>query len=441
MKMSARPFLIALAFSSATQAQEAPVRETSTAPTTEPAVVTPEPAAPTEPAVPVAAPAPVPPAPVVVHTPHTPSFTVYGIIKPTIIVGNGSESFGQQTSVATTGAAHPVVQATPDEIRTTFQLQQTRLGLRAENGTIGGKLEVDFVHFEQSSPVQQAFPRLRIAEAYWTAFEGAKLVIGQGWDVWSPLNPHTFNLVGSHFLAGNSAFLRNQIAWYQTIGAIEIVGAAGMAFSNAGPVANNLEYALLPTGAARLVYKADKTAVGLSGIVGRLRFQDAEGEDVYHTAWGGSLHADVSFGPVNVKAEGYGGSNLANLANLTLGVGRADADQFEAGGWISAKYDINQHLNVFCSFGGAAILNTEDQAIGYVPGDTTTGVVATRVGFAGIENNVNLRAGVSVSPVKGLAFIAEPYFISTKHKLAPADSSVNGQTTAAGFETGARFDF
>src|SRR5690606_29398754 len=110
---------------------------------------------------------------------------------------------------AVTAAGNPVLAALPHESGYTFQVAQSRLGFWfAEGQPIRGQFELDFVDFGKSSPTVQAVPRLRIAKVEWALSESTLLSVGQDWDLWGSVNPHTIDLVASSFQAGNTGFMR-----------------------------------------------------------------------------------------------------------------------------------------------------------------------------------------------------------------------------------------
>ena len=119
---------------------------------------------------------------------NVPLVKVYGLVKPTIIVGNGAESYGFSNYSAITAAANPLFFPNPDDLSLSFQAAQSRFGvLVGESLPARATIELDFIHFDQSSPVQGAFPRVRLAFVDWNMNENNRLVLGQNWDLFSPL--------------------------------------------------------------------------------------------------------------------------------------------------------------------------------------------------------------------------------------------------------------
>ncbi|WP_434041528.1 MULTISPECIES: hypothetical protein [Sorangium] len=394
---------------------------------------------------------PAPPPPVETKKPEDkPLVRVYGIVKPTVVVGNGLESFGNPNYVAPTAAANPLFLADPDAVGLSFQAQQTRLGVAVGEGTpVKGQVEVDFVDFGKSSPAQATTLRVRQAFVDWSPAEGHKLTLGQLWDLFSPLNTHTYNLVGGLFQSGNSGFVRHQLMYVANLGGVEVGAALGLVSQNVTAILNNVEYSRTPTLALRASYRAEKTAwVGASLIGTRLTFDANLETEEARTALGGNLFAEVTSGPLNVRAEAYGGQNLANLGLLTLGQGYRTNDVTEVGGWVSGKLSFLETHAVHLVAGVAMVSSTDDMLLGYTPGTPATdGAPATnpaRVGGngPGIERNVTLRGGYAFAPIKALSIVLEPSLMLTRHKLDPAASAQTEPSRLGwGVETGALYQF
>lgn len=379
-----------------------------------------------------------------------PLVRVYGIVKPTIVVGNGLESFGNPNYVAPTAAANPLFLSDPDAVGLSFQAQQTRVGVAVGEGTpVKGQIEVDLVDFAKSSPAQATSIRVRQAFVEWSPADGHKLTLGQAWDLFSPLNTHTYNLVGALFQSGNSGFVRHQLMYLASLGSVEVGAALGLVGQNVSAILNNVEYSRTPTVALRAGYRAEKTAwVGASVIGTRLVFDANQETEEGRMAFGGNLFAELTTGPLNVRAEAYGGQNLANLGLLTLAQGYRTNDVTEAGGWVSAKLSFLDIHSLHLVAGAAFVLNTDDMQLGYTPGTPATGATPAtapvRVGGngPGIERNVTLRAGYAVAPLKGFSIIVEPSLMFTRHKLDPeAEAQLGADRLGWGVEAGGLYQF
>ncbi len=451
--------LVLLLAARTSHAQEAPSDADAGAPAT--AVTPPPDAGATEPVVPPTTDRPTPLAPPPEPKPKEPvipggvtlpggiELKWYGIVKPTVVVSTGVESFGAPTSLTTTAALNPVFVSAaasgPDAASWSFQVAQTRFGLAAGFRNVGAKIELDFVQFQLATPVQAAFPRLRQAYVFYKPIDGHQILLGQFWDIFSPLNSHTFDLVGGLFQAGNSGFMRDQLAYQASFGELELVGAAGLPAQNAGGAQTNLEYGLFPTFALRAAYRKEKSAfAGVSAIATRTRMS----KDVDRFSGAVNAFGDVTLGPLNLRAEAMLGQNGNNLGLLTLAQGSAEASVSEVGGWLSAKYGITKAHAVHLAGGAAAVLNPGDMKLGYTPavvdpanGTVTTPAARVSANGPGIEQNVALRGGYAFSPIEGLAFVVEPFLFLTRHKLAAADQKLGVDRKAFGVEAGATYTF
>jgi hypothetical protein len=373
----------------------------------------------------------------------------FGIIKPTLIVANALESFGNVNFVAPTAVANPVFAPDPDDMALGWQVQQTRFGMAIGEGLpVTAKLELDFVDsaappgFNRSSPAQATTPRLRQAYVEWSITEGHKLTIGQLWDFFSPLNNHTYNLVGNLFQSGNVGFMRHQLGWTGNFGPIEAALVLGLTAQNLTPTLNGVEFGKVPTFVPRVSYRRGKELwVGVSAIASRITLGSQTPAEDTKMVFGGNAFADTNFGAMNLRAEVYGGQNLANLGVLSLAQVTPAEDISEIGGYVSAKYTINPSNSAHVVVGGAAVLNTDDMALGYTPADATAGTPATRSGV-GIQNNFSLRAGYAYTPYAGFSLVFEPFLILTKHKLDPVAEAAFGESRkGGGVEFGGLYTF
>ncbi|MBY0385024.1 hypothetical protein K2X05_07685, partial [bacterium] len=89
------------------------------------------------------------------------SWTMYGFLLLNSIVSTGGvDSLGRNNLVAYNSAANPALAAYPSRTSTSFQAQQSRLGIKGhlEDG-IETLVEVDFVDFNKSTPAVASFPR------------------------------------------------------------------------------------------------------------------------------------------------------------------------------------------------------------------------------------------------------------------------------------------
>jgi hypothetical protein len=398
-------------------------------------------------------PAPTPEPPVPAPPPEAPAAPIirpYATIKPTIVVaGSPVESFNQANATAATAAGNPVIAAIQDEASTTFQVGQSRLGFWFnEKGKTRGQFELDFIDFTKSSPTTGAVPRLRIAKVEWALSDSTVLMAGQDWDLFSPINGYTLNIVSVAYQGGNSAFMRQQakVIWHND--SLELGGAVGLAGINNGAKALLPEYSRIPTIAARAaVLLGTAGRIGVSAIGTSWRFAPDQATERKAFAGGASLYGDVTPAErFNIRFEAYWGQNLANLGALTLGQGNATDDIKEVGGFLSAKYGLNDTHALYTLVGMAKVLNDEDvvpsytypaQAMGApAPAEST----ATPGAGPGMKQNIVARLGYEYRYDKSLALMLEGFMFDTEHVLnTDFDSDIDGHQTAFGTEIGLLF--
>lgn len=386
-------------------------------------------------------PAPPPPTAVVAGVP----IRLNGIVHTAVIATQGVQSFGYPTAVAATSAANPAVLADPDAPLLSFQVQQTRLGMIVGDGAVvRGQVEIDFTHFDQSSPTTQAFPRLRIASIEWHPSATQRLFLGQTWDLFGnatgpQLLSHSFNLVGTLFQSGNIGFMRHQLGWSGRFGGVEISAALGLQGANIGPVFGSVESSFTPTGSARVMFHlSPQRVVGVAALGTSLRL--TSGALTERTlALGGVAFADLTFGRLNLHAEAYLAQNLANLGALDLAQGRYGTDVVDAGGYLSARLSLGAHA-LTAMAGVAAVLNPGDVSPGYTPASGGALGTANPAAGPGITRNFSAHLGYWFSPAPGLSIVLEPYLYATRFALGPAEAArYDVDRRAAGVMLGAMY--
>lgn len=364
-----------------------------------------------------------------VATESTSLFVPYGFILPNVsYASHAIDSLGHTNQVAPTAASSAINPQDPLS-RMTFQVQQSRIGLKINpDESLRGKFEVDFVDFSKPSPVQQAVPRLRIAKVEYLPTDQTTVFFGQDWDVFSPLNPHTFNFVGNYFEAGNAGFMRQQVGVTHQCSSLEGTVALGLPGYNATPtdstpIDSNLELSLVPTAAGRISYVFDKNRVGVSAIASRLTFNNAR--DIQRGVWG--LNAFLDLTPIdsfNLKAEGYWGQNLANTGTLSLSQGTLAATMKEVGAYVSARYVFTENNALFGGFGFAKITNSGQLAYNVQGGSSL-----------GIKSNTLFKLGLEQRLVQKLTLFLEGTFYHTLYQQIQGGtpSGFTAVTVASGF--------
>jgi hypothetical protein len=224
--------------------------------------------------------------------------------------------------------------------------RQSRFGLEANlppvAGAVGAKaagarVEADFYGGYYPGAGNTWFmpiPRLRLASG-WLEWESLKVVVGQDWSIFAPLNPDSLRLAVPAFTAAGNAWTRvPQIRLEGGGGGLLAAVAVAAPVDNAGTFADitqtappavtlsrqpygGAEKSRVPSLQARVAYGmpllGDKLTGGASGHYGREAvFPGNQYGDKVETvtSWGGSLDLSVPLWMVTLKGEGYIGENL-----------------------------------------------------------------------------------------------------------------------------------
>jgi len=356
---------------------------------------------------------------------------IYGFVNTRIAVASGAvESFNQPNFVAITAAGNPVFSNEPDDARYSFQAAQTRIGLWVnEKGTLRGHVEFDFVDFSKATPTLGSLPRLRIAIAEYAFAPGHALALGQDWDLHSPLNSHSINMVGNLFLAGNTGFMRQQLRYVYSGTKVELGAALGFPAANLTPKDAALELGSLPTLALRAAYKSGKSNVGVSAIATPFPFGRGTDQERRAFAFSTVLFSELfPTADTNVRAELNFGQDSANLALLSLAQGQLAEDVREVGGWVSVRQALASEHALYAMVGIAHVLNRDDLLPSYTyaspPADGTPPAfsTATLAGTGpGIRDNATVRIGYEFKPVSTTSIILEGFGYRTHHRLLAVD--------------------
>lgn len=441
--------LLALVFASPPALAQAPAPPPPDAPTRSPEGALP-------PGYPTNLPPPAPPAPPPAPPPEkkadAPLLRVYATIKPTVIVSSdGLESFSQPNASAATAAGNPVLAAVHNEANFTFQAAQSRLGFWFdEKGPVRGQLEFDFIDFTKASPTVAEVPRVRIAKVEWQLADPLLLVAGQDWDLHAPINPHGLNLVAGAFVSGNTGFMRHQAKVIFHTASLELAGAVGLPAPNNAAKASIPEFSRVPSFAARAALLLGSAGrVGVSGIANRWRFAPDQPTERRAFAGAAALFGDLTpFKPLNVRFEGYGGRNLANLGALAIGQGNATDDIDEVGGFLSLKYALTEAHALYGLAGTARVLNPSKVVPSYAyatpPADGTAPAAATAALAGtgpGMRWNRTARLGYEYRHSKAVAVLAEGFWFRSRHVLNPQFDTARFESVQAalGAELGLLF--
>ena len=290
-----------------------------------------------------------------------------------------------------------------------------------------GRLEVDFFDSTKASPTTQMNPRLRIASVTYIR-DSYRLIVGQDWDLFSPVNGFTVSHVGMYFMAGNSGFIRQQLQVLKDYSDWEMGAAIGMAGSNPGINETDLEATKSPSYSLRGSYKLNGGRVGLSGIYSTLKYSTVS--SARHDAYGVSAFYEQSLQEFSVKSEAYFGQNLSNIGSLTLAKGTATSDVKEFGGMVSFLRKVDNKNGWYAGVGFSQILNPSDmEALSF----NASRVVVN----PGVKRNFLLRFGWEHKLSDDVAWFSEITRFETSYKLAQSEQL----STAGSFESGLQLNF
>lgn len=245
-----------------------------------------------------------------------------------------------------------------------FNGKGTRLGIDVAGPQVpffccaksGGKVEIDF---EGNFTIENK-PGVLLRHAYWEVKnDDFRLLMGQTWDVISPLYPKCI-MYSVYWGAGNIGYRRAQLRYehYFTMTdawKLEFQGAlatdAGQDFVN-GANPSNGDHASWPIIEMRVGSKIGyehPISFGVSGHIGEEIFDFAGADDTYRQTW--SLNADITV-PITdrlgFQGEFFTGTNLKTfLGGIIQGVnvGGTDNEIRSSGGWANVYYDWTPRLH------------------------------------------------------------------------------------------------
>lgn len=360
---------------------------------------------------------------------------VYGFIKASANYATDAVgSFNNTNMVAPTQAMPENANAANETSRLSFQTAQSRIGTILKKGdNLSGKIELDFVDFAKSSPTTQMNPRVRIAAVTYT-WENNKVIIGQDWDLFAPVNGYTFDIVGMYFKAGNSGFMRQQAQYLKTLGQWELGGAIGLSAANPSQGDTDTELSKAPSYALRLSRKIENGRVGLSGIYSRVNLENPATNPTgsHHESYAGNVFFEKNIDLVGLKAEAYYGQNMDNLGTLTLSRAVNGKDLKEYGGFVSAQYQVIEKNYIFGGAGFAKIDNASEMANGAV-----ITVPATPISNQ-MSSNTIARVGWEYRVTEDFSWISELTHFSSEYKVADNRYKTS---TAEVIETGVQLRF
>jgi hypothetical protein len=314
----------------------------------------------------------------------------YGFIKSDYILASDAVTSYSRENLVAPNMAKRQVQFDDSQQRGNISVQETRIGFKSQLGeSLRGFIEIDFIDFQKSNPNVNVNPRLRQATLSYDFTKNFGIFFGQRWDIFSPLNPDTYNIINSLFQTGNVGWMREQIGLtFQPTSMVMLSTAIGNSTVNtaAGP-STGVEHNKSPTFAFQMKIEPTKehtiylSALTVSlnqydpsittntlpdGSPRPLMYDPSNGSAVPYLAGQvgksnrirrqasgvsiGSEHKIAS--KLKFKWEGNWGVNLANLN--TLGIGSAQAIS-------TSEKLLASRWNVLTSSNSNSILSTQQK--------------------------------------------------------------------------------
>ena len=356
-------------------------------------------------------------------TAPTPETKLYGFI---FFYGNYADkavmSFGKENFNGVT-AVKRQVNASDSNSRWGFSPYATRIGFEHSlDKKMKGVAEIDFIDFDQSQGNVSVRPRLRQLFLSYKPADQFEIFAGQMWDIFAPLKPHTFNLIGKLFQQGDLGWQREQLGFkYSPFQSLELSLALGVTGKNTNsyPVID-VEFNSTPTLGTQVKFTPIANMdFYASFLVTNLKYRqsgiDSTRDNTYldynlntlynvnmlpynsapqsAASGGAALGMDLNFldKRLNLRTEMNYGRNTANLNSL--GLSKIQSSTFkeyysssrygfitsngsfakdlmssntlnfysieEEGGWFSVNYKITESFSSGFYVSGAKILNTE----------------------------------------------------------------------------------
>lgn len=278
-----------------------------------------------------------------------PTIQWYGFAKVSYLAtGTEFDADHKPVSVLSTAGLTPEAESLRKTGRAQITAKHSRFGVTGDNGdSFKARLEFDL----DGEPGNQVgvtssnlgILRVRLANFSYAVNENGTITFGKKWEIFSPVQPHTYQFTTIQFWAGNTGFLTDGIDYIHKSGdatyAVELknIGADPATLKLSGPALT-----------LRGDYKFGEHLLGLSVLGGKLAYakqdvvapfsdQDRQisGVNVYYS---GKISDRTE-----IIAEIYGGKNLGAavvgaLAQAPKAQAATDAKGEDNGGYISVKH-------------------------------------------------------------------------------------------------------
>jgi len=267
-----------------------------------------------------------------------------------------------------------------DDQQFNMTANQSRLGVKISSKNYGkvelyGQFEVDLYGSVTGGTIAENKGMFMLRHAFFSVKSGnTKLLAGQTWDLFSPLNAPTLNypvLWG----AGNVGYRRAQVSLFESFavgpqtqatlsgGVFRTIGSDltptfSWSLADSNETADGIDDgtdAGIPTVQGRLdinqkFSSGAKLLLGVSGLWGQLKAETNLGHSNTYETWGVCGSASLSFkSGAGLAGEYYVGSNLGSYMGGILNNSTIDGTG-AAGGWAAAWFKLNPKTKM--AFGG-----------------------------------------------------------------------------------------
>ncbi|CAN5505114.1 hypothetical protein BH10BDE1_BH10BDE1_12860 [soil metagenome] len=292
-----------------------------------------------------------------------------------------------------------------------LSMKQSRFGINVDNESkLKGKFEFD-LDGEANNTVgavtsSTGFLRVRQANISYKVSDEGTLTIGKKWDIFSPLQPHSYQMTMIQWWSGNTGFLTDGIDYLHKMEHMSFAAELKNAGGNPANAADNTTVKLsLPIATVRGDYSFSDQLIGLSYMYGKLNYsrqdvtapfdtQDAN-VNALNVYWNGK------FGATDVVAEYYTGINVGagvvgGLSQPSLAQATANRTDDESGFYVSGKHQFDG----FSIFGGYGRADFSDKNA--APTNSINGLVSNETYRLGADCDLDAgtKAFVEVAHLK-----------------------------------------
>jgi len=286
------------------------------------------------------------------------SITPYGYLWGNTVYSTERTSPGSYTLFVESASTTPQSECIVD-------VRNTRLGFDVGGPQVpffgdaqcGGKVEVDF---QNSVLTTENKPTIMLRHAYFEVKDDEfRLLVGQTWDVISPLNPDML-LYSVGWDGGNIGYRRAQFRGerYLAFSDVSLVTVQASINQDVFPAVEGVtaETSNWPILEGRVAWTIGQRGagclpitIGLSGHIGEDEFDSTViGDNIHRRTWSGNLDVRVPLTErLGVQGECYIGENLSQfLGGIGQGIEPTSLNTIrDAGGWFEVWYDWTPRLH------------------------------------------------------------------------------------------------